>query len=376
MAVSWRVALIAFVALQLGVLMLFGLARGMHVGVVQWSLVSNSSSSISSSQQEQSRDSGENVQAAATSLHHNDDRLEHAADRRRRVAVCYLTATPPAEVIEWSTEIAQSCVLDVFVLADDNNYKSTVPHLLPLSERADTLRDAAKTCLTGERRPGLTLLQYNDNEVIAANYTGMNAYVNEWKKNVTKKPVAVAAWEKVVYAFARDPRLALYDFVWILEQDVFVPSVDALLRQEHKAAVARADFVAPPVQRHEANVFWQNWGDLERAHYPAPWYKSMVCMVGMSRRYFGLVDDVAQRWHKLFFLESMFNIIAETAEDLIVLRPVELMTIVYHSIPEAYQLSDILAYPNFFFHPMKALDKHNEYRARVHEAVHGPPLTD
>jgi len=266
-----------------------------------------------------------------------------------RIAVVYIGNKPALETVEFAADIAGNCLFDVYVVADDNSYVSPSLDLMrPLRDLPQPLPQVP--CSPGKPRP-VALLQYDDETVIAHNFTGMNRFINEKKAKALKKPLAVGSWEKAVYALFNEPVLNQYAYYVLIEEDTFVPSVRALEKLVSKQIAFDVDFAAPILKPWEAK--WPFWTDFERANMPKPWFQGMVNFVCFSDRYLHKLRLFHQYWGHLFFLESMFNTIAETSVDLVVNRPVELVTVQYHA-KERFSGDDMIKYIDNIYHPVRA----------------------
>jgi hypothetical protein len=198
-----------------------------------------------------------------------------------------------------------------------------------------------------------------------------NVCYNEGYKNmnycVPKNP---SAWDKAMYYFCKiDPS---YDYVWFLEDDVFVSSIDAVSNMDKK--YPECDLLSKQNTKitdgHTSEwIHWQQGLD----HHPLPWYISMICACRLSKALLQKIKEYVDNNHTLFFLEIMVNTLS-MHHDLTVVNPVELQNI----MPTAQVGKRVRRYkngkytwvqqsidnvePNYFYHPMKDIDLHDKFR--------------
>ena len=151
-----------------------------------------------------------------------------------------------------------------------------------------------------------------------------------------------------------------HSFVWLVENDVFIPSVQAF-RSLHQLYSNTSDLVTP---HNDLNLL----GDASKWHwhlavgkFVPPWSVSSANVVGLSRRMLTAIDDCV-RWigevpfHEYFFttlaLQLNFNLV----------RPTELSRIVH----SGYTLfEEVSKQPNNFWHPAKDFAAHKEWHEKL-----------
>ena len=148
-----------------------------------------------------------------------------------------------------------------------------------------------------------------------------------------------------------------YSFVWFLEEDVFIPSVQ-VFHSLHDLYSNTSDLIVP---RHELNLIasdglWR-WIMVSGKFLP-PWACSMANVVGFSRRMLTAMDQFVQWLGEVPFHEFFFNTLAMQL-NLTIIAPIELSTIVYQA---SYSLEQVLKQPNNFYHPFKDLEKQTSWR--------------
>ncbi|CAF1025041.1 unnamed protein product [Adineta steineri] len=247
-----------------------------------------------------------------------------------KIAVCFLTRTPNNELIRFANEIiVQTKELDVYIMIDDNTYQP------PLSD-------------------ALHFIQIDDEECMN------NGYKNSVKFILEKDCLS---WDKALFYFCCQNG-KIYDFLWLIEDDVFIPSVEALMELNKQCYGKNYDLIC---QRNHYNLdgsmeprTWDLWFDAE-GKFPLPWYHSMVCAVGLSRCLLTHIDQYVTTHHFLPFIEYMFNTIAMHA-GLSVYCPLELSTINYR---HDWLFKEIQERPMNWYHPMKDFEKQHRFRERL-----------
>jgi hypothetical protein len=249
--------------------------------------------------------------------------------------IVFLTYTPNQYLLEFAEELSHKTNLLVFIIADNNQY---VP----------------------EKRFKNLVYRVDEEVCNYYNFKNINPLIKEKK---------VTAWNKVIYFLCREVKFL--DFCWIVEDDVFIPSVESVrnLTKEY----SKYDLVVPNDKANidQSREYW-HWyrmpvymeknyynSSLDIKNHPEKsWHKSMVCAIGVSRRLLYLINLHVLAYKELFFLEAIFNTIAHQAElDIKVLENFE--TIKWK---QDWKESDILEKPENWFHPMKDFSLHPVYR--------------
>ncbi|CAF1240013.1 unnamed protein product [Adineta ricciae] len=256
----------------------------------------------------------------------------------KRSAVCYLTRVPDPETIEFAEQLARDSRLasnvDVYIMIDDNNYQ--IPSNSPVH-----------------------FIQVNNQECLANGYHSSN------KLEMNKDCIS---WDKAIYYFCRVKQRD-YSFVWLIEDDTFIPSADAFVFLHEKYSKdGCGDLIC---QKNEENLHgdtsgWK-WADVVGKFQP-PWYHSMVCAIGCSRKLLDAIANYVQQRHFLPFIEYMFNTIA-MQNRLKVVNPPELNTIVFR---ENWTWENVRQRPNNWFHPFKNEHIRRENRQKLCNAWQPP----
>ncbi len=243
-----------------------------------------------------------------------------------RSAVCFLTKRPSLETIQFALELAQNITsIDIFILVDDN---TVITQPIPSSL--------------------VRFLHFSETVVTKYGFRGAN---------IVGTGKTCSAWDKALYYFSRQS--THHSFVWFIEEDVFIPSIQAFLSL-HELYSPSNDLVTTDVEYNIPGYFanWPHW------HYAfdkfvLPWAHGMVCAVGCSRRLLSAVDEFVQWRGQLTFIEVLFHTLAIQDHKMKVVTPVELDTIVFRDI---FSFEQIQARPNNWWHPIKSFDQQAEWR--------------
>jgi hypothetical protein len=252
-------------------------------------------------------------------------------------AIFFLTFEPNQPLLEFANEIVIKTDLEVFIIVDNNKY---IP----------------------EKKYEKLIVKIDDDICYKNNFKNANFII---KKKVT-------SWDKVLFYLCRKKKDI--DFCWIVEDDVFIPSVESV-----KELTIKYDSYDLVVAGDESNIsqnrsFW-HWkmmpkymeskfptSSLEiKNHDDKSWFKSMVCAIGVSRRLLYLINLHVLAYKELMFIEFMFNTIShQVGLNIKVLKNFD--TIVWrHNWTE----SDILSKPNNWYHPIKDFSLHPTYRKLI-----------
>ena len=198
----------------------------------------------------------------------------------------------------------------------------------------------------------------SDEECIENGYTGCNINGNE--THIKKR---VIAWDKFLYKFCNDNR---YDFYWVFEDDVFIPSVDVIKNIDQK--YSKHDLVTPNNfhKAYQANDW--HWSHIVDKIGP-PYFHSMVAACGMSSKMLKEVKKYVDEHKTLFHIEAMFNTLAMHNRNLSVADPYELKSVVWLG---DWGIDEFLLLPNNVFHPVKDNGTemlHYELRGAIDEAI-------
>ena len=243
-----------------------------------------------------------------------------------KIAISFLTVKPHENTIKFAHEIHKELNLDVFIVVDDNNYATD--------------------------NNDLHIIQMNDDNTAPF----INSNISNTSTHIKKNPIAM---DKFLYAFCNNYRD--YDFVWVFEDDVFIPSVDTIKHliknYNHYDLVTPNHFI-----KNDRIPDWHC-----RSIFPLftdrkePFYYSMVCAMGLSRTMLNAILDYVNSKETLFYIEVMFNTLAHDY-NLKVIDPLELKSIVWKG---NWGLDEFLLLSNSVFHPRKDIENHYLLREAI-----------
>jgi hypothetical protein len=249
----------------------------------------------------------------------------------KKVEIAFLSKDLNKETYEFGKRIQQELGLRVVFIVDkeSNGYLST---------------------------KDLVVFQVEDANCIASGY--QNCMITNEKINTVlqRNP---CAYDKFLYYYnIVSPKTK---FVFMFEDDCFIPSLEVITNLISK--YSSYDLVVPNNRLKSDTVLDWHWESVFKK-VGAPRYYSMVGAMGISRKLFNVIASQVKDKGTLFFTEVMFNTLA-MQNKLKVIDVFELKSIVWMG---AWGLDEFLLLPNNVFHPMKELDKFEEYREDIKQA--------
>jgi hypothetical protein len=211
---------------------------------------------------------------------------------------------------------------DVFMIMDDENYNYE---------------------LLEKKYKNVTFIHIKESVCLEHNFK--NSSYATIKKEVT-------GWDKALYffTFVRPE----YEYVWFLEDDVFIYNSGTLLNLDMK--FEHYDLLSNTVYNEGKLDEWM-WDSI-KIPFPPPYYCGMCCASRMSRNMLVSLNTYAQKYKTLFFLEACFPTIAKYFNLRVLDSPKEFQTVTYNrswNFPEDFNKTCI-------FHPVKKIELHNMIR--------------
>lgn len=180
-------------------------------------------------------------------------------------------------------------------------------------------------------------------------FWGASSYSNMRLRNDAHGPTMnagdVQALEKALFFFCvLAPK---FDHVWILEDDVLVPSLEAFKTVNDIAG--EADLVSKNHFLNTNNTVW-HWPNIH-LQFPPPWYSSGIAAIRVSKLMLRELHAYAHHYGRLEYAEAFFNSVAAHA-NLTISNPAYLSTTDCLGcwLPTC---SDISTAPLNWFHPIK-----------------------
>jgi hypothetical protein len=250
----------------------------------------------------------------------------------KRTAVVFLTKKPHEETKKFAEAIYAETDFEVFIVTDDES-------------------EFGKNDNTVKHYGSIEIL---DSTCIENGYVGCN--INNTKTHI-KRPVI--AYDKCLYYFCElNP---FYDFVWVFEDDCFIPSIDTIVNLNEK--YSKNDLVVPNHFFKKDTVLDWHWRDIVDKINP-PYFYSMVCAAGFSNDMLNVIKAYVDKNKQLFHIEAMFNTLAQH-NNLKAADPLELKSIVWMG---DWGLDEFLLLPNNVFHPIKDIGSYSELRLSIAKA--------
>lgn len=243
-------------------------------------------------------------------------------------AIVFLTRTPQVETLAFAEKIEFESDFDVFIFADE-------PY-----------REKEQIFVSNQFK----IYGYTDDVCTKSGY--VNAMIGEGVTMLKKNPIA---WDKALYHLCENEN---YDFVWIFEDDVFIPSVETIKNLHKKYSTF--DLVTPNNFQKTDNALDWHWKHIMDKTDP-PYYYSMVCACGMSKNMIKKIKEYVKKHRQLFFIEAMFNTLAMN-NGLKVTDAFELKSVVWMG---EWNLDEFLLLPNNVFHPKKNIEDYEMLRLQI-----------
>ena len=240
--------------------------------------------------------------------------------------VCLLTVRPCQKTYEFYKELKRDSDYKVFIVIDDNE------HEIPGYD-------------------GYIPIIKLDSKMCEEN--GYKNCVATMDNRFTDK---ACSRDKALYYFTKE--YTDYEHIWLIEEDVFIPSYKTLKFSDVKYKNDNYDLLS---QEHhivrEKKDEW-HWKLVDKnIKLDPPYAKSMICAIRCSRRLMKHLGEYADKYKNLFLDEALFNTIA-IQNNLNV-----------GAIPELHQMKWRLNWHPVHFnktqmlHPMKDIEQQYEFRS-------------
>ena len=164
--------------------------------------------------------------------------------------------------------------------------------------------------------------------------------------------------DKALYYFSQ--AAIDYNYIWFVEEDVFIPALDTIQNIDKKYEETAADLlVATHAIQNERQTDW-HWNHVNRQIKINPPYSySMICAIRCSKALLTCIRAYAETYENLFMDEALFNTLA-LQNNLKVWCIPELATILFE---HDWKSTDIVA--TNLYHPIKNIDTQYAYRQAV-----------
>jgi hypothetical protein len=233
--------------------------------------------------------------------------------------ICILSVQPSTKVYTFLKDIKLNSQYDVYIVIDDNDYD--IPGY-------DGIVDIIKV----------------DNK---------ECEKNGYKSSVLSFNNRACSRDKALYYFNKEN--IPYNYIWFIEEDVFIPSVKTLEDIDNKYPTG--DLL---VQSHniinEKKTDW-HWEYINsQIRLDLPYASSMICAIRCSKRMMSSINKYAVKNNNLFLDEALFNTLA-LHNNLDVKAIPELSNIVYRKDWNVYDIK-----PTNLYHPIKDIETQYKFR--------------
>ncbi len=243
-------------------------------------------------------------------------------NKPNKTYICLLSVRPPIEIYNFYKEIKEKTGYNVVIVVDDNNYN------IPTSDTS------------------IPIIKL-DNTICEEN--GYKNTVGWFKDRAVSR-------DKALYWFNKNN--IDYDYIWFIEEDVFVPSVYSIENIDKK-------YPTGDLLSHENDIITEKktdwwWGHINnQIKIDPPYSKSMICAIRCSKKIMTAIDEYAIKYNNLFMDEALFTTLA-LQNNLSILVIPELSDIMYN---KEFNFIDIDKNNlDKLYHPVKSIQKQEEFR--------------
>jgi len=245
-------------------------------------------------------------------------------------ALCFLTKKADFETFDFAEELGKNLKqdnVDIYVVIDKHNFDdSSVKNL-----------------------SNIQIVNITTDECISYGYS-QTTRLGDDRHYVT-------AWDKALLHFCVFNKT--YSFVWLIEDDVFIPSVNAF-RSIHRLYSRTNDLVVRDSQLNllGKTSYWLWY--MAFGNFIPPWSHTMVNVVGLSRR---MLQSIAREvhWRGVSLFHEYFFLTLALQLNLTIVLPSELSTL---QPSGRYLWNHIIQRPNNFWHPVKKTIERRTWRTR------------
>ena len=160
--------------------------------------------------------------------------------------------------------------------------------------------------------------------------------------------------DKALYFFYKNK--IKYDYIWFLEEDVFIPTIDTIQNIDNKYNDYDLLSSAHGIYKNLNKTDWPHWNTVcsqLKNKIQLPYAISAICAIRCSKKLLECIFAHAVKFNSLFFDEAMFNTVA-LHNNLNVKAIQELSSIVWRK-KNGWQSHEINK--NNLYHPVKCIKK-------------------
>ncbi len=238
-----------------------------------------------------------------------------------RDALCLISVVPNYELLQFYNKFIY---YDVYIIVDNNYFD--------LSEYK-------------EKFPKLNFVQINNEECIQNGF--YNTHTCTFWKNVI-------GWDKVIYKMCQERKK--YNYIWIVEDDVFIPREKTLRLIDAKEEYKDIDLIANSPFTEGNYDIWLWHLFIDTVKLEKPFYNGMMCAIRVTNPLLEKIEEYVSINKTLFFLEALFPTIAKhhglKCQDIN-----EIKTITFRDEFEDDEIKSTNLY-----HPFKEIERHRKVR--------------
>jgi len=200
-----------------------------------------------------------------------------------------------------------------------------------------------------KKYPRLYFLSFDDS-VAAINGFWNSSYI------IPKKTIS---WDKALFYFSKTN--IDYDYVWYIEDDVYVPSKESLINLDLQYGEDVDLLCSSYALNDEGDVEldgWVHWNEHDNK-VQKPWARGLQCICRMSKRLMNKIDEFVTEHKKLVFIELLFTSLARRHE-MTVAMPLE-----FAEVDCCRGLDVNTIDPNKIHHPIKDSKDQEMVRKRL-----------
>jgi hypothetical protein len=174
-----------------------------------------------------------------------------------------------------------------------------------------------------------------------------------YKSSVLTLDNCACSRDKALYYFNKNQ--IKYDFIWFVEEDVFIPSIQTLVDIDIKYPTQ--DLLVPSnTVIHEKETIWHWEHVYKQIQIDLPYAHAMISAIRCSKQLVDSIGAYAEKYKNLFLDEALFNTIA-IHSNLTIESIDELSTVVYR---REWQISEMDM--KHLYHPIKDIEFQYLYR--------------
>jgi hypothetical protein len=162
----------------------------------------------------------------------------------------------------------------------------------------------------------------------------------------------VTAWDKALYYFSTIN--TSYEYVWFIEDDCFFMSEQTLVNIDNKYNDSDLICQTNKMDNTGESIDW-NWDIIpEITKLPPPYSVSYVQTCRLSIKLLDIIKEYANKYKKLFIIETMFNTLA--LQNNLKITPISELSYL------TWTNKDSPVHPLYIYHHEKDISKHKIYR--------------